>query len=459
MAIDTKRKNKAYGIHNALQKLSPIPIVSNRAPNGNDKNFSIGQIWIDQPNDDSYILTSITNNQGNWQSTSADTAGSASISKYIVDKDGSTGYITVQSALDKANIAGGGIVYVRPGIYIENLTCYDKTEIVGAVGQVGSGNVIIQGTHIPPTSGTFSITRIQLNSATDVFNSAIAGTATISINECVLNVTNGYTLNLPNWIGQFRFDNCGAFGTDDGFINNTAGATIFTNNSQLGAGTANTYTANGIIRHDLTYIVCPANLTGSGSNIGLLSVFGNTLTLGGSASWEFDNGSKFFNTLTISASASVKIYNSIFDTGANQAINHSGLPLTISDVTIDSTNALPIGGTGVLHIGSITFINNNAIAGTIALINTPRIVSSGLKISTGLNATMGFATLAAGTKIVPTSAVTANSRIFLTHETHIGTVGNLSAPAALRIPGTSFTILSSNPLDSSTVVWLIIEPA
>lgn len=70
MIIDAKRKNKAYGINNPLQKLSSLPIIGNRRPTGNDKNFSIGQIWIDQPNNDSYILTSIINNQANWQPTS-----------------------------------------------------------------------------------------------------------------------------------------------------------------------------------------------------------------------------------------------------------------------------------------------------------------------------------------------------------------------------------------------------
>lgn len=68
----------------------------------------------------------------------------------------------------------------------------------------------------------------------------------------------------------------------------------------------------------------------------------------------------------------------------------------------------------------------------------------------------GLATLAAGTVTVNDSGVTATSRILLTHQSAAGTLGFLRISA--RVPGTSFTITSANPLDTSNVAWLRIEP-
>lgn len=86
------------------------------------------------------------------------------------------------------------------------------------------------------------------------------------------------------------------------------------------------------------------------------------------------------------------------------------------------------------------------------------VVGKGLYIKEGTNATMGIATLSAGTVTVPTTKVTANSRIFLTIDG--GTLTNVGATyVSARTAGTSFTISSTNILDASSVSWIIIEPA
>lgn len=82
---------------------------------------------------------------------------------------------------------------------------------------------------------------------------------------------------------------------------------------------------------------------------------------------------------------------------------------------------------------------------------------SGIYIKEGVNATSGAATLVGGTVVVSTTKVTANSRIYLTTQNTGGTPGFLRVSA--RTAGTSFTILSSNVLDTSLIAWLIIEPA
>jgi hypothetical protein len=87
------------------------------------------------------------------------------------------------------------------------------------------------------------------------------------------------------------------------------------------------------------------------------------------------------------------------------------------------------------------------------------LAGGGLYVKEGTNATMGVATLVAGTVTVSTTKVTANSRIFLTRQTTAGTLGS-SVDVTARSAGTSFTITANGSvLDTSTVAWMIVEPS
>ncbi len=86
-------------------------------------------------------------------------------------------------------------------------------------------------------------------------------------------------------------------------------------------------------------------------------------------------------------------------------------------------------------------------------------LGNGFVVAEGADAKQGVAVLVAGTLLVANASVTANSRIFLTAQV----LGTVTAPMALcvsaRVAGTSFTILSSDATDTSTVAWEIFEPA
>lgn len=69
----------------------------------------------------------------------------------------------------------------------------------------------------------------------------------------------------------------------------------------------------------------------------------------------------------------------------------------------------------------------------------------------------GTATLVAGTVTVPTTNITALSKVFFSRNTPGGTVGELSAPGASIVAGTSFVINSDNALDTSTVNWWFVN--
>lgn len=83
---------------------------------------------------------------------------------------------------------------------------------------------------------------------------------------------------------------------------------------------------------------------------------------------------------------------------------------------------------------------------------------NGLYVKEGSNARMGQATLSGGTVTVNNTSITANTRIFLTPDG--GTLTNVGFVwVSARSVGNSFTITSSNVLDTSNVDWLLVEPA
>lgn len=133
-------------------------------------------------------------------------------------------------------------------------------------------------------------------------------------------------------------------------------------------------------------------------------------------------------------------------------------------------NAIPVGTVSVS--GSTTYIdsvtqtggsyafNPMIMRGSTVSIDCPLQFTQpgyGLKIKEGSNAKMGTVNLVGGTATVANSSVAANSRIILTSQADSGITGYLRV--STRVAGTSFTIQSSSASDTSTVAWLIFDPA
>lgn len=104
---------------------------------------------------------------------------------------------------------------------------------------------------------------------------------------------------------------------------------------------------------------------------------------------------------------------------------------------------------------SVSVTSNISFTGGDFQILTP---GKGLDVAEGANARMGLATLSGGTVTVSTTAVAANSRIFLTPQDS----GTIAVPAALgvstRTAGASFDITSADAADDRTVAWVILAP-
>ena len=124
-------------------------------------------------------------------------------------------------------------------------------------------------------------------------------------------------------------------------------------------------------------------------------------------------------------------------------------------------------GNGGLYLGSGASTNNTIHIQTsgvdsvsidsVGNMSLPR-VGSGLQIKEGANAKMGTVALNGATEVtVSTTAVSATSRIFLTIQSPAGTPAGV-AYVSSRVAGTSFGV-KGIALDTSTVAWMIVEPA
>lgn len=270
--------------------------------------------------------------------------------KYIVDGAGGTPYLTIQSAINAVNAVGlPATVFVRAGVYTENLTLYTGINIEGSENSA----VTISGVHTPPTSGSITFNRLGFSSSTHVLSSASAGTTVIKFSRCQFALTNGYVCNLANWTGQMTFKYCTDASTNNGVITNAGAAAVQIYNSVIGAGTGNTMTVNGAIELFNVKLWCPISLSGSAASI-------------------FEGGCTLKGTVTTANTVDLRIRNSTISTSTAAAISHSSsVALLLNNVVIDSTKAAYcIEGTGSIQFNEATFVNSKTLAATITEVLT-----------------------------------------------------------------------------------------
>lgn len=138
----------------------------------------------------------------------------------------------------------------------------------------------------------------------------------------------------------------------------------------------------------------------------------------------------------------------------NTVISAGDLEVTNGSITVDIGDVIATLGNIEATAGNITAggviqtVDGNVELGT---------AGNKLVIVPGANASIGTATLVAGTVTVATTAVTASSIIFISRNTPGGTVGDLSVPSGSIVAATSFDIASDSNTDTSTVNWWIIN--
>ena len=313
---------------------------------------------------------------------SVNTTSPYPISSFTVGAIGFAKYQTIQAALDAANTYGGGIVYVQPGVYTENLTFYPTTQLVGTPGSsynAGTGGTVeIIGVHTPPLTGYIAVNNCYLSSATDIFFSAAAGAASIVIENTQINCTAGYTFNLVNWTGLLGKFAVQEASTTNGVVNNTGGAQVFFQQTNIGAGTANPMIVSGQLNFYQCEMNCPITFV-NGTN----AVCSRTSFIGTITAQDVSNGD--FRYCQFSTGSDPCFYQG--STGAFNFVNCS----------FDSNNNPCIDGvgtTGTLTLCTATFANN-------AIINPLLVTAGGGGFIPGNFGTAGQVLTSNGLGVVP----------------------------------------------------------
>lgn len=211
----------------------------------------------------------------------------------------------------------------------------------------------------------------------------------------------------------------------------------------------------------ITAAVAPSS-NGTSESVGALYVntaTGNMYGLvgksGSSATWTLLGGaSAAISTLTGGSGGAISpssgnitlagTANQITTTGAGSTITWALASALTAPGSVTATTTL------TATLGDITATNGNLVLGT---------AGNKLSIATGANASVGTSANLSGTPgtiTISTTAVTASSIILLTRNTTGGTLGNLSAPSASIVAGTSF-VINSDANETSTVNWMIIN--
>lgn len=347
----------------------------------------------------------------------------------MVGPVGQAGYQTIQAAINAANAAGGGIVYIQPGTYTENINVPDKVHLIGSVfmQDYSSGYpVIIHGTLTvdtsanpqssynnffylffnPPTGDVFTFNTsglfqsvamfygctLQVNQATKaVLSTDGFPTVYLDLCQCTSTISNGDLFALR---GGARFNYVFArdttFSTNESsYITPTAGSDIqYVLNNCIWNAMVDVSSSAG------TYFLlqtknCTFDWDGLGGTQPLINYGGTegafisqngivqnvpgALTSSTSvASNSFFNiyDTTFNGTYILSSNCKEKIYNCTFEGGSSPAITMSSAQnVTISDSAINTSAnpAIAGAGAGTLTLGGLTFVNGKNLAGTLTL--------------------------------------------------------------------------------------------
>jgi len=96
-----------YGLSDALTTIFPSPIAAQRAPLTADRG-EVGQVWIDIPNNDSYVCTSTVAGSTNWQAIGG--GGTGTFTDLDVTNDATVGNNVTVTAGDITVTAGNIIL-------------------------------------------------------------------------------------------------------------------------------------------------------------------------------------------------------------------------------------------------------------------------------------------------------------------------------------------------------------
>ena len=195
--------NIAYGSSQPLINVFPEPIKSKRAPTVNDKD-QIGRLWIDEVTNQTYTLTSITNNHANWTTNTTSGTGTfaaveATAGNVTVDVGNvvvTLGNVTAGGSISSTGSytsVSGNIAALAGDVRAENnlvATSGNVTAVAGniaaTVGNVTAGASVNAGTTITATGDITSSAGALVTTVGNI----VSGNAITAVNDITSAVGN-----------------------------------------------------------------------------------------------------------------------------------------------------------------------------------------------------------------------------------------------------------------------------
>jgi hypothetical protein len=234
--------------------------------------------------------------------------------------------------------------------------------------------------------------------------------------------------------------------------------TVLNNNGRLGIGSAADDTYGILVQSGVAHE--RIRMTGSSSSGFYMTNAGNTD--GATVRYDSTGGYRHFVSNVLEC-MQFTITNA--KCGLGQAVlSIAGAPTAQLHVWANSSSDVvcKVQGASGQSVDLQEWLNNGSTVLSSVLSTgdiTTQSAGVGFRVKEGSNAKMGTGTLSGGTVVISTTAVHTNSRVFL-QDTTSGSLANVGSLVVSSISdGTSFTVKSSNVLDTSTFNWIIFDPA
>ena len=246
------RLNQAAGLENPLQSVFPQPVVAQRAPTTNDKNYPVGQDWVDQSGDTAYKLIEVVSNSATWVIMGP---GASDVDTLTGDSGGAispaAGNITLAGTASQITTTGSGSTItwalasalVAPGSITATTSIASTTTMTAGTGLTATtGNITATAGDLIATAGDITATAGAVSAGTTVTGGTgvVATTGGVTATAGDITATAG---DIVATAGNVEIQGAGAYLAVEG-----GAVTDFIGTGTLAAGTvtiANTNIAAG----------------------------------------------------------------------------------------------------------------------------------------------------------------------------------------------------------------------
>lgn len=313
---------------------------------------------------------------------------------------------------------------------------------IGTTASVTNGLTVASNAAIGTTSN--------LTNGLTVIGPVAIGTATNISNAMTLNYTMPSSIAAFTKAVDFQVTSAGSSSQVNAAFNVDYNAG-YTGNSRTVSGRFTNVTAGtgaGDILTTNTYnIGLQTSTTGTttGKNIGIISsAFNGSENIG------------ILGTSLVAKNSAINIGGAFFAANTGTSPTYTALYAGLNTTEPTFTNSAFTADNGAIAAPIAIFRDNGTKVFSIEDGGNPTLaLGNKLVIATGTNASIGTATLVAGTVTVSTTAALTASKIFVTVTTPGGTQGFLSVPTITN--ATSFVITSTSATETSIVNWWIIN--